>query len=109
MTSRCCYCAAVMVPRNGKYGLFLACPNSTKDKPHPTRSISSQISTKTVNEPEKKEKPEGWYSEEDESRYEYREWNGDYLLEQYHDDGRTTVHWGGPCAPSTYDKFGEEC
>lgn len=24
-------------------------------------------------------------------------------------DGSSTVHWGGPCGPMHYDKFGEEC
>jgi hypothetical protein len=24
-------------------------------------------------------------------------------------DGSSTVHWGGPCGPMSYDKNGEEC
>lgn len=38
---KCSMCDCEMVPRIGRYGAFWACPNSTKLKPHPTKSTKS--------------------------------------------------------------------
>ena len=27
----------------------------------------------------------------------------------YHQNGHSTVHWGGPCGDQEYDEQGEEC
>lgn len=43
----------------------------------------------------------GWYG--------YTQYNGNQVKTKWHDDGRTTYNWGGPCAPTTYDDNGEEC
>jgi hypothetical protein len=50
-----------------------------------------------------------WYDEESSSTFGYTKEGSNYVKTQWHDDGRTTMHWGGPCAPTTYDKYGEEC
>lgn len=36
---KCDRCQAFMVERTGPYGSFLACPKSTKENPHPTKSL----------------------------------------------------------------------
>lgn len=54
-----------------------------------------------------------WYCSgedgEDAGWYGYTEYNGMKVRTKWHDDGRTTCYWGGPCAPTTYDEYGEEC
>ena len=50
---------------------------------------------------------EKWYSEEDESYYQWVDDGfGGEVLQQYHDSGGTTTHFGGPCGPLYTDKFG---
>ena len=34
---------------------------------------------------------------------------GSTITVDYYKDGRSTVHWGGPCGSTDYDEFGEEC
>lgn len=54
-----------------------------------------------------------WYCSGDDGEspgwYGYTEYNGGTVSAKWHDDGRTTYYWGGPCAPTTYDEYGEEC
>lgn len=50
-----------------------------------------------------------YYDEESSSWYGETYFQGNRVNTQWHDNGNTTYHWGGPCAPTTYDKNGEEC
>ena len=54
-----------------------------------------------------------WYCSGDDGEspgwYGYTEYNGGTVSTKWHDDGRTTYYWGGPCSPTTYDEYGEEC
>lgn len=50
-----------------------------------------------------------WRDEESHSTFGHTMHQGTKIQTQWHDDGRTTYHWGGPCAPTTYDEHGEEC
>lgn len=34
---------------------------------------------------------------------------GSTVSVDYYENGRSTVHWGGPCGSTDYDEFGEEC
>lgn len=116
---KCSVCSSEMIVRDGKHGKFLACPKSYKDNPHPTQSIvrtknyynyyGTAISQSSKEEAEQSHSEERWYSEEDSSWFGTTEYQGGKVSTQWHDDGRTTYHWGGPCAPTTYDEYGEEC
>lgn len=37
--SKCNVCGAIMIVRHGRYGAFLACPHSTRENSHGTRSL----------------------------------------------------------------------
>lgn len=50
-----------------------------------------------------------WYDEEESAWHGKTEWQGSVIDTTWHDDGRTTYNWGGPCAPTTYNEYGEEC
>ena len=50
-----------------------------------------------------------YYDEESSSWHGETYYQGQRINTQWHDNGNTTYHWGGPCAPTTYDKNGEEC
>ena len=51
---------------------------------------------------------EKWYSEEDKSSFQWVDDGfGGEVLQQYHDGGGTTTHFGGPCGPLYTDEFGE--
>jgi len=49
------------------------------------------------------------YDEDTKSYWGTTTFQGEKTRTEWHDDGRTTYHWGGPCLPTTYDSNGEEC
>lgn len=47
------------------------------------------------------------YCEETKSKWGYTEWQGERYRTQWFDNGRTTIHTGGPCGPIEFDEHGE--
>lgn len=80
----------------------------------PRNARQYRVDNKTLNEYQYYDQPsDGYYDEGDEQTspgwHGYTEYNGSKVSTKWHDDGRTTYYWGGPCAPTTYDENGEEC
>ncbi|ANA49293.1 hypothetical protein PMW_168 [Pseudomonas phage phiPMW] len=48
-----------------------------------------------------------YYDEETKSKWGYTEWQGERFKTQWFDNGRTTIHTGGPCGSMEFDEHGE--
>ena len=53
--------------------------------------------------------PEEDVSDEDRSEAYVKGITSEKHRVTYYKDGSSTHHWGGPCGPTNYDEFGEEC